>query len=262
MHAPQRVPTKKTSRAGLVLAIIGGLVILFAFGALAALIPHRYSGTSGGAGASGTGDQGLYGTAAPSTPEVPASATFDVHSRISGYQSSFYVLGFVKNTSPFPIDKPKVTAVLLDKSGKELTSRDGYAEGDVLAPQATAPIKVLISDPPAFDHLSYEVVPAKATYFPEKAAGLRLEILEAPHVTSGSGWEVTGKVFNGGTQTARFVNVLVLAFDTNNHLIGLDSTYADGESLAAGASARFRAMPLYDAAPHHFQYLVSGQAKK
>ena len=246
----------------MVLAIIGGLVILFAFGAAAALIPAHESGNGASGGSSTTGDNGLFGSAAPATPEVPPSATFDAQNRISGYQSSFYVLGFVKNTSPFPIDKPKVTAVLLDKSGKELASRDGYAEGDVLAPQATAPIKVLISDPPAFDHLAYEVVPQKATYFPEKAAALRLEILEAPHPTSDSSWEVTGKAFNGGTQAARFVNILVLAFDAKNHLIGLESTYADGESIPAGASARFRAMPMYDAAPHHFQYLVSGQVKK
>jgi hypothetical protein len=90
---------------------------------------------------------------------------------------------------------------------------------------------------------------------------LRLEVLEAPHVTFGSSWELTGKVFNDGKLTARFVNIQVRAFDAKNTLIGLDSTYVDGEAIAPGSSARFHAMPLYEAAPHHFAYLVSGRPK-
>jgi len=202
----------------------------------------------------------VFGAPAPATPELPASATFAEQSHISGYQSSFYVLGFVTNTSPFTVEKPKVTAVLLDKSGQELATRDGFAEGDALAPQAIAPVKLLVSDPPAHSRIKFEVVVRKASYIPEQARGLRLEVLEAPHVTFGTSWEVTGKVVNGGEQRARFVNVLVQAFDASNRLIGLDSTYADGEAIAAGAVARFRAMPLYDAPPHHFKYTVSGQA--
>ncbi|MET0790116.1 MAG: FxLYD domain-containing protein, partial [Polyangiaceae bacterium] len=198
--------------------------------------------------------------AAP-TAEVPASASFEAQSRASGYQTSFYVLGFVKNTSPFTIDKPKVTAVLRDATGKEVATRDGYAEGEVLLPQASAPVKVLVSDPPKHERITFEGVATKASYLPEDSAGLRFEILEAPHST-GSGWEVTGKVFNEGKQASRFVNILVLAFDAKEQLVGLDSTYVDGEAIAPGASARFRAMPLYDAPPHHFKYLVSGRAQK
>jgi hypothetical protein len=258
-------PAKKASPAGTALAIIGGLVILFALGGgLAALqansSPRHAAGAPASAPATGA-LEGLPGTPALA-PELPASATFEAHSHVSGYQSSFYVLGFVKNTSPFSIDKPKVTAVLLDKSGKEVATRDGYAEGEALASQASAPVKVLVSDPPAHDHIAFEVVARKASYIPESAPGLRLEILEAPHSTGGGSWEVTGKVFNDGARGARFVNVLVPAFDASSHLIGLDSTYADGESIAAGASGRFRAMPLYDAPPHHFKYAVSGQPLK
>ena len=69
-------------------------------------------------------------------------------------------------------------------------------------------------------------------------------------------------MFNEGKQASRFVNILVMAFDAKEHLIGLDSTYVDGEAIAPGASARFRAMPLYDAPPHHFKYSFSGRAQK
>ena len=244
------------------MVLLGGLV------ALLQNEPMADTGTAARSKPPGTPtatSEGLIAAPAPApapAPEVPASATFEAHSHVSGYQSSFYVLGYVKNTSPFTIDKPKVTAVLLDKAGKELATRDGYTESDALVSQASAPIKILISDPPTHDHLAFEVVAKKASYIPEEAPGLRLDILEAPHQTSGNSWEVSGKVFNGGALAARFVSIQVLAFDANSRLVGLDSTYADGESVAAGASGRFRAMPLYDAAPHHFKYVVSGRPQK
>lgn len=197
--------------------------------------------------------------AATSEPEVPATATFQLESRASGYQKSFYALGYITNTSPFTIDKPKVTAVLLDKAGREVATRDGYADVDALPAHASAPMKVLVSDPPAFDQLKFEIVAKKASYIPEPATDLRLEVLETPHATFGTSWEVTGKVFNDGKAKARFVQVHVLAFSAQDKLIGLDFTYVDGESLAPGASGRFRAMPLYEAAPHHFKFEVSGR---
>lgn len=201
-------------------------------------------------------------TAPTAAPEVPATASFVVESQVTGYQSSFYVLGFVTNTSPFTIDKPKLTAVLLDQAGKEVATRDGYAETDALPPKATAPFKLLVSDPPAHARYSIEVVARKATYIPEQAGGLRLEILEQPHTTFGSSWQVSGKAFNDGKLGARFVKIDVLAFDDKNKLVGLDYTYVDGERLAAGASARFRAMPLYRSPPHHFKFEVSGRPDK
>lgn len=242
------------------LALVGGLVVLCAIGGGAALWANAFKPVSTPPALVTTPTQTLV-VDAPA-PEAPATATFSADSRISGYQTSFYVLGFLKNTSPFIIDKPKVTAVLLDKSGKEVATRDGYAEADTALPNETVPVKVLVSDPPAHDTIKFEVVVKKASYIPPLVDGLRLEMLGQPHPTFGSSWEVTGKVHNDGKQTAQFVKILVLAFDAQNKLVGIDTTYADGQTLAAGANARFRALPLYDSAPHHFQFSVTGQVAK
>jgi hypothetical protein len=257
----------KKSNVGVVLGVVAGLVLLIAAaGAVAWLrseppaTPARLATTDPVLPPAKNG--AVVVAPAPVVSEVPASATFRLESRVSGYQSSFYLLGFVTNTSPFTIDKPKLTAVLVDKSGKELGTRDGYADSDALPPKATAPVKLLVSDPPAHDHFNVEVVAKKASYIPEAAGNLRLEVLEKPHSTFASTWEVTGKVFNDGKQGARFVKIDVLAFDATDKLVGLDYAYVDGERLAAGASGRFRVMPLYDAAPHHFKFEVSGRPDK
>lgn len=268
-HAPvaRPVAAKKSSGAATALAVIGGLVLLCAAGGVLAVFQnHAEHGGNGSAPATPaatatTGDVPA-SAADPGAAEPAASATFEAQSRASGYQSSFYVLGFVKNTSPFTIEKPKVTVVLRDANGKELATRDGYAEGEVLLPQASAPVKVLVSDPPKYGRMTFEVVARKASYLPEASSGLRLEILEAPHSTGGSSWEVTGKVFNDGKLPSRFVSILALAFDAKDQLIGLDSTFVDGEAIAPAASARFRAMPLYDTPPHHFKYVVAGRVER
>ena len=247
---------KPASGARVAWALVGLLLLLCGVGGVTAMLRNQAEHTD--APSSPLAPPTVL--AVPALPEVPATATFTADGRASGYQTSFYVLGFVKNTSPFTIDKPKVTAVLLDAAGKEIATRDGYAEGDSLAAGASAPIKVLVSDPPAHASIKYELVAKKADYLSPAAQGLRVEVTEAPHKTFGTSYEATGKVFNDGKANARFVNVQVLAFDAKNKLVGLDSTYVDGEAIAPGASGRFRAMTLYDAPPHHFQFVVAGRA--
>ncbi|HEY2513037.1 MAG TPA: FxLYD domain-containing protein, partial [Polyangiaceae bacterium] len=197
--------------------------------------------------------------AQPAEDTTPATATFEFHNRVPGYQTSFYVLGFVTNTSRFAIDHPKVTVVLLDHAGKETATYDGYAEGDVIAPGAKAPVKVLVTTPPAFEKMSFEVVPKRATWSPQEAPGLRMELADPPHPTSGLSWEGSGKVHNDGAKGAKFVSVRVLAYDAKDHLVGIDSTFTDGEALGAKQSARFRALLLYSIPPKRFEYAVSGR---
>lgn len=263
MAAPRPPAPQKSAGPAVALAVLAGVVLLG--GAAGAAVILRKGDAP--ARASLTTPPRLPTTLdalprpAPE-PEVPASASFTLHSRVSGYKTSFYVLGFVKNTSPFVIDKPKITAVLLDGAGKEVVTRDGYAEADSVAPGGVVPVKLLVNEPPAHERMTFEVVVRKASYIAEPAPGLRLEIAGPPRPTFGKSWEVTGKAFNDGKAAARFVKISVQAFDANDKLVGLDTTYADGQTLAAGASARFRAMPLYDAPPHHFRYELRGQLAK
>ena len=203
--------------------------------------------------------QNAYAPPPPSPePEVPPTAKFEFQNRIPGYQTSFYVLGFVTNTSPFAVDKPKVTAVLHGANGAEVGTADGFADADWLEAGAKSPVKVLVQNPPAFQEMTFEVVASRASAHTPAAEALRVDVLQAPHEVMGS-WEVTGKIHNGGQSAARFVNVRVLAYDAAGRLVGLDNTYADGQSLPAGADARFRITPLYDKAPQRFEYFVSAQ---
>ncbi|KIG19261.1 hypothetical protein DB30_03817 [Enhygromyxa salina] len=198
--------------------------------------------------------------AATPEPEILATASFDFHRIQTGYQTSFYALGVVTNTSPFPIDKPKVIAVLLDEAGTELTTDFGYAERDVLGPDESSPIKILVQDPPAHASVRYEVVPRKASYIPKLVEGLRVEPgTPRPAKYGDNRWELEGKVFNEGTLGAKFVEIEIQALDKDGKLVGVGSTFADGEVLTPGGSARYSNNFATAEAVDHFEFSVTGK---
>ena len=199
------------------------------------------------------------------TPEPPASARFEFQSKASGHEASFYVLGWVTNTSPFAIDRPKVVAVLVDAAGKEVGTRQGFSSANDLGPGEKSAIKVLITDPPEYAELRYEVVARKASYRTPRAASLRVEPVKPARASFGNAWDVSGKVFNDGTEPAKFVRVTVLAYDGQGGLIGVNETYADRatEGLAPGAAARFTAPHSFPGiTPARFEFQVDGATAK
>lgn len=198
-------------------------------------------------------------TPAPPPPPEP-SAELSVHGTVPGYQDSFYVLAEVRNTSPYVIDKPRLTVVLRDESGAEVFQDDGYVAIDYLAPEQVAPAKVLVKDPPPHADFSVELELRASTYVPRLAEGLELETLD-PSVDAHGRYRVGGQVHNRGQTSAHFVEVLLVARDVDGTLIDLDTTYAVGqEALAPGGSARFTFNHLdYPRPPASWDFVVTGR---
>jgi hypothetical protein len=193
-------------------------------------------------------------------PEAPASATYEFQRIQSGYKTSFYALGFVTNTSPFVIDKPKIIAVLLDAQGKEVGTDFGFAERDVLAPDERSPIKILISEPPEHASIRYEVIVRKSSYIPAQAEGLRIEPMPPRPAQFGeNSWEIEGKVHNEGTQSAKFVSIEIQALDADGKLVGLGTTYADAEVLAPGGVARYSSQVTLADKADHFEFAIGSR---
>lgn len=244
-----------------------GVGMVFAFGSRTpdappspvALQPQIATPTGGGGGGGGSSTPVVIGAPSETPPEkdAPVHATFEPEHRRSGGGTNFYVYGWVTHDAPYTIDKPKINAVLLDASGKELRTDFGYAE-DLIAPGQRVPAMVLVMDPPKHDKIQYEVVARKASYIPPKVEGLRLEHGEVMKEQY-SGARVQGKVFNDGTGPARFVKVTVHGYDAAGKLLGFDYTYADTEVLDAGGSARFDVrIQEYEAKAEKYALFVEG----
>ena len=190
-----------------------------------------------------------------------ATARFEFHHTRPGYQESFYFLGEVENTSSFAISKPEVVVVLLDAEGKEQGTDHGFAVDDVLEPGQKSYVAAIVSDPPAHSSMRFEVVARPLTYRPNLAQQLRVD--EQPHKINDAGiYEFWGTVHNDGSEPASFVNVLVLAFDATDKLLGIDSSYAKADVIQPGASARFEVSAVgFAETPTRFQYQVSGMVR-
>ncbi|MEZ4340926.1 MAG: hypothetical protein R3B82_30245, partial [Sandaracinaceae bacterium] len=190
-------------------------------------------------------------------PDVAPSASFEMHSRRrSG--GALWIYGFVTNTSPLPLGKVKVTAVLHDAKGEEIAQDSGYSEWDVLAPDERSPIVMLVSDPPAFDSITFETHADAPFYLPTLVAGLELEGKE-PHKDAFLGYKATGKVHHRGDAPARFVRVDALGYDKDDKLIGTAFAYADVDVLAPGASARY-SLNFFDSTKYkRFEFFVHAQ---
>jgi hypothetical protein len=198
-------------------------------------------------------------SSAPSEPGVSATAEFELHGTRSGRQGTFYVLGYVKNTSPFPIRKPKITIVLRDEEGKEVRTKDGFGEDDVVEPGGRTAASVLVKDPP--DHASFtvEVAPRRSDGVSNAVSGLEVEAGEATP-GSASSLDIAGRVHHRGSEPARFVRVRVLGFDSDDKLLGIYSSYVDGDRLEPGGSARFSVRNMrFDSEPARYELQVSGR---
>lgn len=194
--------------------------------------------------------------------DAPAVARFVMDHRRPSAGASFYAVGFVSNASPFTIDRPKITAVMKDAKGVEIATAFGYADDPIPAGQKV-PVQVLVSDPPAFATIDFEIVAKKATYVAAAADGITLESGPVQSGRLGNGFGASGKLVHGGTARAKFVRIQILAYDASDKLLGVDQTYADIDVLEPGGTARWNAMMLpYAETPARWEMTVSAQAAR
>jgi hypothetical protein len=220
--------------------------------------PAEPSALSPGASSPTGVTHGVTAVVAPAEAE-PSTAQFEFHSSEGKPEGPLYLFGYVTNTSSHVIDKPKITVVLLDAQGKELGTDIGYSEKDTLSPGERSAVKLLLLKPPPYAKLQYEVFAKRATYIPERLTHFELVSHEEKPGSLGNGsWEASGKVRNTGTQPAKFVRIGLLAL-RGSKLVGVDFSYTDGEVLAPGATARYRAYMSLGATPERFELSVEGR---
>lgn len=192
------------------------------------------------------------------TPAPVASATFTEHSRRTASDGSLWILGMMRNTSTFALDTTEVIAVLQDAQGREISTHNAFSTRDVLAPSEDSPVQILVQKPPAFASIEYEIDADVPSYLPRQVEGLRVET-KGPKKAM-FGLEIEGKVFHDGTVPAKFVELEILAWDAEDRLVGLGTTYAKGDVLQPGANARWKEMSLSTARePARFEVFVTGR---
>jgi hypothetical protein len=197
---------------------------------------------------------------APPPPPKPPLGEFEFHHKRGSSGDSYYVLGQITNTGEVPLDHPKLIIVLKDEAGEEVGTDFGFAERDVIYPGQASPISALVNDPPKHSSVEYELILRKASYLPARAEGLELESPKVTRGQWGNAMVAKGKVRNDGDKPAKFVKVEIHGLDADGKLLGLHTTYADGDVLAPGETARFSALSMFfDQEPANYEFYVGGR---
>lgn len=197
-------------------------------------------------------------TPPPPPPADAPRAQFVLDGTRTGYHGSLYVLGRVTNASAFSIQSPVVTVVLLDEQDREVGVDKGYVQAPVLEAGASAPISIMLRDPPAHARMTFEVQ-ARPLDPAGKLPAVRIvdPIAEPPR--EGKRWGFRGRIANDGDVPLRFTRVIVFGFAADGRTLGEQTTYADVELLGAGQSARWVAQcDDFGEPPVRFEYVPRG----
>lgn len=195
-------------------------------------------------------------------PENEARAEVSALTPLPDSIGNVYFIGYYKNTGTVPIWLPTVELTLWGEQSSKLAVADGYAPRHRLAPGEETPIRVLFSHAPAkWQRVTASVTPRAQTYGgPRPNLRFTAGQLQRDRLR---GYRLEGTVQNQDTWVARFIQVIVVVYDKEDRIIGMDSRFIGQQQLSAGESAPF-AVPMLQVRgrPHHYRLDYDATGKK
>ncbi len=170
-----------------------------------------------------------------------------------------YALGFLENTGPVPIEKPRVDLTFYDEAGRSLGTAFGYATFDLVEPGERTPIKVLLKPYPHRWVRYDQKLTVRAPYVKTKRLA-KLEVVDQslskrPYGTS---MEALVKVRNADAAPVKFIEATVVLYDGQAKPIEISSGYVKPKPLAPGeeGEAKVLLLPKGDASPLRWQVFL------
>lgn len=152
-----------------------------------------------------------------------------------------YFIGYVKNNSTFPSEKPKVNVYAYDKNRNKVGQTFGYAASDILLPGARSMLQILLKDSPKF--VSFDSnVEAKTLYFERGKPNLAL--IDSKLEYKNSSAQLVGSIRNDSDQAVQFVNLSIIFKNNKKKIIRHNNSYLPNERINAGEEVKF-VIPLY-----------------
>jgi LysM repeat protein len=132
---------------------------------------------------------------------------------------SFECLGEVFNPTTFSLNNVQLQINLLDDSNNVLKNATLYVSLEVIPPNASAPFRVLFTDPPpAISRV--EVKPLRGEAIDPTIRYANMQITKQAGAPAGNQYRVTGEVTNQDAAAARKVRLIITTFDENNRVVG------------------------------------------
>jgi hypothetical protein len=187
------------------------------------------------------------------TARVELDAEF--HRSRVGAGRGYWVLGMIHNPHAHVVTDARAQVRLLDAEGKIVAESDAAIERS-LAPDARAPVAVLVAEPVEHEQLELRASGVPSTTEPAASLALTLEH-EPPQRAELGGYFVRGKVTNSGSTTVEGARLEVQGLDQSGRLLGVDWLQLD--PIAAGAMIEFDLGELrYEQPPAKFVVALVG----
>jgi len=182
---------------------------------------------------------------APQQAQVPFKVT-----QITTYLNDWgqlYIVGEAVNEGAVPARDIRAVASLLDANGDVLDlSTTNWAALELVAPEAVYPFSFYISDEVedwkdvVLYLQAYPYDEEKAYFKPHQDLAVENLTGIAPE-TDYDEYKFSGEVVNNGAAPARFIQVVIVAYDDNGSVVDVSnaSPKIEGDALAAGAKAPF-----------------------
>jgi hypothetical protein len=179
----------------------------------------------------------------------------------TGSTGTLHLLGLVTNEGDQSASSPWITAILLGPNQEELVVKRGISHKSCIEPGETVAVQIQMADPPESTEIRFEVAGRGNLWCSPIATGLSLEQRPVQPGTFG-GWQLQGKVINGGAVAVEFARIDVYAYE-GDELVGIGFGFADSRRIEPGQYARYD-ISLRSVArePTRFDLIVSGRPAK
>jgi hypothetical protein len=172
-------------------------------------------------------------------PHGKAELKGTVKGEVAATGAHFWLTTYV-NAGENPIDKPAVVVSLFDESGARTGEQAGWAERDVLEPGESAPVLVMVGQPPRYARA--EVVPREPT--PPRYPSTQMPVVVTEHTVQpqafGNRRSVVGTVKNERDGALKFVKIVAVGRDATGKIVSYATSFATKKVLGPGEESGFK----------------------
>jgi len=173
---------------------------------------------------------------------------------------SLECLGEVFNPGATSLNNVQLQINLLDEANNVLKSATLYVALEVIAPNASAPFRVLFTDPPP-TITRVEVKPLRGEAIDPAVRYANVQVTKQEGAAAGNQYRVTGEVTNQDAGPARKVRLIVTTFDENNRVIGYRYLVLSDDAVQPGQVLPFD-ITMTSASPNVTRFAVVTEALK
>ena len=177
------------------------------------------------------------------------------------------VIGEVTNNGPKPVWLITVEVVLRDTDNIVINTDNAFVLGGVLFPGETAPFYAFFYDGPLFDVLEtsiddYKEIEDDNDYI-LRSNYVDLEIVQQNITMERVGrYVITGELKNVGSYSARAIDVIATAYDSNGELIGVGFGWPTASVLAPDETSAFKVELSVDGDVEEFKISLNGNREE